>query len=368
MKIIYIQCGLGNQMFQYAYLKYLENAGQNGIRIDSSAPSMNKHNGFELRRIFPNVEATNRFLPYWKGRTLHLLSDVLKKGFGHSLETDGEGVDKTVIPAGKVWLRGYWQEARFAEAVKEKLLHDFSFRELTDEANVSILKQIEESNAVSVHIRAGDYLEPGARLVFGDVCTEGYYKEAIERMRKQVENPKFFVFSNDPQWAKSHFDLGDAVFVNCNAGADSYKDMQLMSRCRHHIVANSSFSWWGAWLNPSPDKIVMCPPKWFNNYPKEFTEGIIPAGWQRVGTYHAYISLVADFDLPETGLKDILSQKYRDFELLTPTESPGDARVKALSTQPEGMHVLQLTPEDVAEFRDDKYLEKRMTAYFSGCI
>ena len=369
MKILYIQCGLGNQMFQYAYLKYLESRGVRNIRIDASAPSLRKHAGFELRRVFPAIDAQReRFLSYGAGRTLHLLGDVMKKGFRCSLETEGEGEDRTVIPWGKVWLRGYWQEARFAEAVRDELLEDFRFREFTDEANREIAEEIVSCPSVGIHLRGGDYRMPAIRPVFGDICTPEYYREAIRYVRERVPGARLFVFTNGPEWAARNYDLEDAVFVNGNMGAESYRDMQLMSLCRHNIIPNSSFSCCGAWLNRNPEKIVVCPAKWFHNYPAEFTDGIVPAGWHRIGRPVPNVTLKAGFEIEEADLRNVLGQQYADFELLAmdfPTME--DPRVKKMEgTEAAGNHVLEMKPEELPRFADRKYLEKKLIAYFEN--
>ena len=356
---MYMQCGLGNQMFQYAFLKYLEKQRHTAIRMDASAASLHKHTDFDLYRLFPAIASSGRLIPYWKGRMLHLWSDVLKKGFHHSLETRGEGPDHTVIPPGKSWLRGYWQNARFAEAVCGELLHDFTFTEPTDETNIALLRRIDSSRSVSIHVRAGDYLEPEQQLTFGGICTPAYYREAIRRIRATVERPLFFVFSNDPLWAEEMLGGGgEMVYVAHNTGMESYRDMQLMSRCRHHIVANSSFSWWGAWLNPRPDKQVYAPAQWAHNSGEDFAH-ILPDDWIRIGREQPYVTLEADFPLSGTDRDAILAQTYADFELITHSAG-GDKRIKPPGSEPVGILRLPLRPEDIPLFRDRKYLHRRL--------
>ena len=284
MKIMYLQAGLGNQMFQWAFLRYLQHHGHTEIRIDASAPSLHKHTGFDLYRIFPAIKATGLLIPYWVGRPLHLLSDVLKKGFRHSLESEGEGPDKTLLPGGKPWLRGYWQEARYAEAVREQLLRDFVFTEPTDETNRELLCRIDGCEAVSIHVRGGDYLAPATRDTFSGICTPEYYREAIRRVRKKIADPVLFVFSDDPDYARQVLgEVGEAVYVTHNTGQESYRDIQLMSRCRHHILANSTFSWWGAWLDPWMDKTVHAPARWLNNHYTVTADRILPDEWIKIG-------------------------------------------------------------------------------------
>ena len=286
MKIMYLQGGLGNQMFQWSFLRYLQKAGRTDVRMDASAASLRVHTRFDLYRIFPAIKATGLLIPYWVGRPLHLAGEFLKRGFGLCLETAGEGPDHTVIPKGKLWLRGYWSEARSIETVREELLRDFTFTEPTDGKNRELLRRIDGCEAVSVHVRGGDYLEPRHQRRYGGFCTPAYYREAIRRVREKVADPVLFIFSDDPDYARQVLDeVGEAVYVIHNTGLESYRDMQLMSRCRHHILANSTFSWWGAWLDSRPEKSVYSPAQWLHQSPGEAPaeERLLPAEWIRIG-------------------------------------------------------------------------------------
>jgi hypothetical protein len=361
MKILYLQGGLGNQMFQWAFLRYLQSKGRTDIRMDGSAPSLHRHTAFDLYRLFPAIAASGLLIPYRKGRTLHLLGEGLKRVFGCSLETEGHGEDHAVIPRGKLWLRGYWQQARLAGRVREELLCDFAFTEPTDERNLELLRRIDASHSVSVHVRGGDYLEPRQRISFGNLCTPEYYRQAIDRIRATVDHPRFFVFSNEPEWARKVLgDGGEMVYVSHNTGMESYRDMQLMSRCRHHIVANSSFSWWGAWLDPRADKQVYAPAKWIHNHGENFTDLILPGDWIRVGQKRPYVTLEVDSPLSDAEMNTLLTQTYADFELIVSSAGGTDRRIKPPDTEPSGLHRITLRPEDIPLFRDRKYLERRL--------
>lgn len=139
-----------------------------------------------------------------------------------------------------------------------------------------------QENAVSVHMRRGDFVSnPKSNAVHG-VCPPEYYRAAIRTMAGQVEKPCFYIFSDDIAWAKDQLKLDfPCQSVEHNTGAESYNDMRLMSRCRHHIIANSSFSWWGAWLSDYPSKIVIAPRQWFLNAPHDVSD-LIPHGWIRM--------------------------------------------------------------------------------------
>ena len=123
-----------------------------------------------------------------------------------------------------------------------------------------------DSESVSVHIRRGDYLKKDLRPIYGDICTVDYYHRALEYVHNKIENPKIFMFSDDMQWVKDNLLEPGMILVNEMSEWDGMTDMYLMTQCRHHIIANSSFSWWGAWLGDNPDKIVVAPVRWFNNH------------------------------------------------------------------------------------------------------
>lgn len=274
MKILYSQGGLGNQMFQYAYVKYLESRGHQDIWIDSSAPSLRRHHGFEIRRIFPKVNLHGRYLPYIIGRPLHIFCYYILKFCLRMKNIESEGEET-------LWIRGYWQDVRYTEPIRETLLSEFEFRPIDDPVNAALIEQINGCNAVSLHVRRGDYMHSQNRDIFWGLCNDDYYRRAVEHIRANVENPRFFIFSDDVQWVKDNLGMEDAVVVDNNSGRSSFRDMQLMSACSHNIIANSSFSWWGAWLNRNPEKIVIAPAKWFNNSTKEFEAYIVP-DWVRL--------------------------------------------------------------------------------------
>lgn len=131
------------------------------------------------------------------------------------------------------------------------------------------MEQIRASNSVSLHVRRGDYVSNQKikkdALTPSGVCTEKYYFNAIEYIQAQIENPEFFVFSDDIEWCRQNLRLESAHYADWNVGKESFVDMQLMSCCKHNIISNSTFSWWGAWLNGNPGKMVLVPDKWYYN-------------------------------------------------------------------------------------------------------
>ena len=359
MKIICFQGRLGNQMFQYAFFHYLLRAGET-VWLDSSAPYYRQRGQIELERAFEAVAHNHHKLPYWKARPLYLAGDVLKKAFGVNLQTDRERPDRKAV-----WWNGHWQEYRYPDAVKDALLRDFRFAPPTDAGNKKMLAMIDASNAVSIHVRRGDYLKPRIRASFGDICTPDYYREAIAYIRKTIARPAFFIFSDDLPWAREQLPLPDAVYVAGNTGLAGFRDLQLMSRCKHHIIANSTFSWWGAWLNQTSGKIVVAPAKWGHNQFKNFSEKLLPPSWRRIGQRNPNISLIVE-DATEQEIVPLLQQRYDDFELLTTLAPPvADERIKGIAQTPAGNHIFTLNKEERPLFRDSGYLEKKLINYFN---
>jgi hypothetical protein len=155
---------------------------------------------------------------------------------------------------------------------------DFAFRQPLTGLNVEIAQEIAVVNSVSLHIRRGDYASNPKTLSTHGTCSLAYYKEAIRKIIERVESPHLFVFSDDIDWARDNLNIDLPIrYVDHNRDSESFNDMRLMSLCRHHIIANSSFSWWGAWLNPHEDKIVVAPNNWFAN--SNNTKDLLPTGW-----------------------------------------------------------------------------------------
>ena len=133
------------------------------------------------------------------------------------------------------------------------------------------------ATAVSVHVRRGDYVSDPAAQSFHGTCSPEWYAAVMKEMVARVEAPAFFIFSDDPQWARSNLPAYEGMhFIDPQSDRRDFEDMHLMSLCCHHIIANSSFSWWGAWLNPSPDKQVIAPARWFNQGHND-TQDLLPA-------------------------------------------------------------------------------------------
>lgn len=271
MIIVKVTGGLGNQMFQYALYKSLKIKG-NDVRLDPTSyyNVKKEHNGYELEKVFdihPN-NAKQSEIDKFDENNINILRRIKRKLLGDTkfiYDTNEYVFNENLYKLKNSYLNGYWQSINYFKDIESELREDFTFKNELDIKNLEILNEIENSNSVSIHIRRGDYMSPQNFKIYGNIATEEYYKESIRIIEEKIENPTFFVFSNDMEWVKENIKINSkAFYIDINSGDDSYKDMQLMSNCKHNIIANSSFSWWGAWLNENKNKIVIAPKKWIN--------------------------------------------------------------------------------------------------------
>jgi len=252
--------GLGNQMFQYAFVIALRELGKK-VQLDLSMyNSIVMHNGYELDRVFGIKENT----VCKKGIHLYLLR-ILNKFKPASIATfDNFIFDEEALLTPKTFIWGFWQDERYFKKVNNQVRNAFSFKDI-DDFNMSIAHEMKNKNSVSLHIRRGDYAEYGMSFV-----DESYYRNAVKIISEKVQNPEYYIFSDDEKEAER---IGRVLgisyrMINHNKGLESYKDMYLMSQCKYNIIANSSFSWWGAWLNNNPNKLVVAPRIWEKKRPQ----------------------------------------------------------------------------------------------------
>ena len=271
--------GLGNQMFQYAFAQYL-GINNNEVKINISDYKIHKHhNGFELERIFDIRENIESELCHFAVNNNKVLNRLITKICKIRLSNEHEVYENNeamYIKASSfqedIYFIGFWQNLCYVNPVKEKLDSTFVFPDL-DKHNMVFLESLEDVETVSIHVRRGDYLKEKS---LQSVCDRDYYHRAIKTISECVESPRFIVFSDDPEWCRTEFAFIKPIIVNWNNGNESYKDMQLMSKCKHNIIANSTFSWWGAWLNSNTNKKVIIPKNWFVGRPGN---ALIVDGW-----------------------------------------------------------------------------------------
>jgi len=285
--------GLGNQMFQYAAGRALALRRGGFLRLDLSELEAGGRRRFELHNLpieaipatkadlanFPNI-SNRRF-----GRIGRLLRHVSKFGAGNARvyqETHFHFDPAMAELPTPVCLVGYWQSDKYFRDHAETIRRELTPAQPFDQDNAALADRIDAENAVSVHVRRGDYAaDPTTRRYHG-TCPADYYQRAVDYVAARVGTPHLFVFSDDAGWPRDNLRFGvPTTFVRANPPSAGYRDMQLMLRCRHHVIANSSFSWWGAWLNPQTDKIVVAPRRWFNASAND-TRDLIPDQWVRL--------------------------------------------------------------------------------------
>jgi hypothetical protein len=179
-------------------------------------------------------------------------------------------------------LDGYWQSEKYFQDIAATIRRDFTLATDLSAQDRAVADAIADVNAVSVHVRRGDYVTDARTRAAHGVCSNEYYLQACDMIIRRQPDPHFFVFSDDLDWCRSHLQLpGAATYVGHNGPDRDYADLYLMSQCRNHIIANSSFSWWGAWLNPRSDKVVIAPCQWFSGLDVD-TRDVLPDGWIRI--------------------------------------------------------------------------------------
>ena len=265
--VIQLSGGMGNQMFQYALYLQLKALGKN-VKIDDKT----EYEGRNARPIRLSVFGAKYVTPTeteMKCLTdsfLDLVSKIRRKLTGRKTAEYMEKspvFDSKVLKTDRAYLVGCWQSEKYFKEIKDVVRKNFTFKNMELSEKMQEYKDaMEKSNSVSVHIRRGDYLE--ADEVYGGICTEEYYEKSMKKMKEDMPDCQFFIFTNDVPWVKEHM-AGDGVTVVEGNDEDAgYIDMYLMTRCKHYILANSSFSWWGCYLSSSEEKKVIAPSRWMN--------------------------------------------------------------------------------------------------------
>ncbi len=292
MIVVKLIGGLGNQMFQYALGRSLALHRNEELLLDHSffneigshTPREYECGIFHLDSSIASDELLRSFDP----SRFSLLKNLLLEKFLGShvkrrLNEKSHAFQSEVFDAkGDLHLVGYWQTEKYFLQFEKEIRRDFEFARNAEGRNAELLLELSRLNGVSIHIRRGDYVTNTSANDFHGLCSLEYYSAGIEYVLSRVPDATFYVFSDDIEWARLNIRIpAPTIFIDHNQGRSSWEDMRLMSQCQHHIIANSSFSWWGAWLNPSPDKIVIAPSKWFadSSIP---TDDIVPSTWIRI--------------------------------------------------------------------------------------
>ncbi len=299
MKIVNVIGGLGNQMFQYAFAVALKHHFPNEeVLIDTQhfhhffikhIKAANLHNGYELKKLFPNATLpiaswhqllkVSYFIPnYLLSRIARRMLPIRKTEFIPSTENSQVYDPNVFLLQGDRYYEGYWQAVSYYMDIRQELLQVFKHG-LPNAYNEKLILNMERENSVGIHIRRGDYLQAAA---FCGICDTNYYEKSIELILRDMKDHHFYIFSNDIPWCQQHIapllDGNEVTYVTQNTGSDSCWDMFLMTHCKDLIIANSSFSWWGAFLNTQGGRII-APNPWMN---KKAEMDVYAPGWIKI--------------------------------------------------------------------------------------
>lgn len=292
MIIVKLIGGLGNQMFQYAAGRSLAHNYKTELKLD-----IRDFKNYTLRNYdLNNFDIIENFATSSDLSRILFPSDIIAvKVFKHVIrsvsrvqpieyikEKEYNFQQNFLKLQDNIYLDGYWQSEKYFLDIANIIKKEFSFVNPLTSTSQDLAGQIQNCDAVSLHVRRGDYVsDPKTNSMHG-VCGIEYYCNAVDMISKNVENPYFFVFSDDPDWACHNIKPNaPTVYVRHEDNSKDYEDIYLMSMCKHNIIANSSFSWWGAWLNENPDKIVIAPKKWFNSKDMD-TRDLLPDKWYKL--------------------------------------------------------------------------------------
>lgn len=286
MIIVRILGGLGNQMFQYAYSKALQKKGFD-IRLDIKPfRKYNLHGGFQLDKYkidiqYASDKELNKFrvyglFPKLKNKLGFINKNIYSEDFGY--------FDENLLnPNKNLYITGHFQSEKYFANIRETLLDSFKIKKKESNYLKFLKKEINLSKiSCSIHIRRGDFINKKNINIHG-VCSLEYYLKSIEIMKANFDNINFFIFSDDMPWTKKNLNIKNAIYVENELNRIPHEDIYLMTLCNHNIIANSSFSWWGAWLNKNINKLIIAPKIWFADYDlQKRTKDLICKDWTRL--------------------------------------------------------------------------------------
>lgn len=277
--------GLGNQMFQYAIGRSLSEKNNTQLKLDIAGyqkqfgvtPRQYGLNVFNIKEDFA-LEKDIKKIKYGSlvRQKLRLTSS------GYVKEKYSNIFIKNILDLQKdIYLEGFWQTEKYFLMIADIIRKEFSLRNEFNNLDKGLLEVIDNSLSVSLHIRRGDYVANLKTNQFHGACSLEYYQAGIDYLKNRFGSVVLFIFSDDIEWVKDNLKTDQKIIFVSNGKLKDYEELVLMSKCKHNIIANSSFSWWGAWLNNNPVKIVIAPKNWFNNV-KANKNDIVPESWVRL--------------------------------------------------------------------------------------
>lgn len=290
MIILRVEGGLGNIMFEYAFAKRMAHINNAPLTYDIDSCKINPLGDYGLSLEAFAVNIANNLAPREKINYFKQFQKYpSKKAILHNLFLANEKkyvkekqyrFDPAVLALrGDMYLHGWWQSEKYFADIRPTLLKDFTLRKPLTGKNEELAKEMTATNSVAIHIRRLDYVKNAQTRYYHGELTKKYYDRALSVITDQIKNPTLFVFSDDIPWVKENMKFPfNAIYIEGNLSAP-HEDMTLMSLCKHTIVANSSFSWWGAWLNQNPNKIVVAPTPWVAAADWQDSTDVIPESW-----------------------------------------------------------------------------------------
>ncbi|MEO6729266.1 MAG: alpha-1,2-fucosyltransferase [Candidatus Dojkabacteria bacterium] len=282
MIIVRLKGGLGNQMFQYAIgRKYMQMHNGNQVKLDDYTKKAGIQRDLMLTRYKIRGSVLNK-PEYYIYRITNALGTRVSflKNWAYKIyfQDQTHAYEDFYLQGGKnVYLDGFWQNLKYFDDIKEILKDEFQLKDAPTKYSQELLEKINNSNAICLHVRRGDYVSNSHTNSVHGTAPMDYYNNAIAYINSHVENPNYFLFSDDPDWAKENIKTNSPTEVSYNPIELGYEDLALMNACKHYIIANSTFSWWGAYLSRNPNKIVCAPKRWYND--KENPIDLIPENW-----------------------------------------------------------------------------------------
>jgi hypothetical protein len=297
MICVQLNGGLGNQMFQYACGRSLAYKNNTDLVFDLSRINLKTNKigitkrSFQLDIFQLGVrEVTNMERKKIKPLLYRMINIISIKILSKGIQTPIYFIERKIGYNNKIenirkncFLSGYWQSEKYFKYAESLIRDEFTFPKYLNSENTFYLNKIKHTNSISLHIRRTDFVNNESHDVHG-ICTIDYYLKAVYHISSLVENPVYYIFSDEIEWAKKNLKLlYETYYITGNSGDSSYIDMLLMSNCKHNIIANSSFSWWGAWLNQNQNNIIIAPKNWFlNKKLNDQTGDLIPDSWIRM--------------------------------------------------------------------------------------
>ncbi len=295
--IVSLYGGLGNQLFQFATALSLAKKNHARVFLDLSWFDKDHLSAGETPRAYAlgvydlgcNVliknnrrKASHKQLTRYIDAVVRRVKKYINVGIPHFYEKSMKFHPNLIQSELPIWLDGYWQSYKYFEDIKPALREMIAFSRNMNSTMQAIYKDILVKDAICIHVRRGDYVTNPSAAQFHGLCDLSYYYSGINLVIKNLINPHAFIFSDDPLWVRSNFKLQiPSTIVDINGPDEAHQDLWLMAACKHFIIANSSLSWWGAWLSDQSDKIVVAPNQWFLNGQMS-TEDLIPDQWIRI--------------------------------------------------------------------------------------